>query len=155
MPQPCPNPIPNPVCLSVCLSEAASPQEKLSWTSPQGTRNCYQVRVSQYGKLRQADRAGTLLPPSPLDPTLLSLPVPHLPSTGCQSCLGCSGRADRMEKLLSERPFGPAPPLKPRLPTLCSTSGSSFCHQEGLWPKNLNMAKVKRNRTPWEMVMIS
>lgn len=42
-----------------------------------------------------------------------------------------------MEKLLSERPFGLAPPLKPRLPTLCSTSGSSHCPQDRLWPNNL------------------
>lgn len=37
------------------LSDAALPQGKLSWTSPLGTQECYQVRVSQYGELRQSE----------------------------------------------------------------------------------------------------
>ena len=40
-----------------------------------------------------------------------------------------NGEAPKWEALWP----GPAP--KPRLPTLCSTSGSSHCHQESPWPQ--------------------
>lgn len=67
-PQPCPNP---------SQTMSVLPQVKLSWTPPLETQECYRVSLTIWKD--EADRARTLLPPSPLKPTS-PLPVIASPS---------------------------------------------------------------------------
>ena len=140
IPQPCAPTHPKPClsfwgCFTPGKTELDLPTETQEFHQMKATR--WKARVDRWGSSATiSPEACPLSLPSP-SPAAPWVPVsPWMFRESWQN-----GEAPKWEALW------PGPTPKPRLPTLCSTSGSSQCHQESPWPQQppINKSKVKRN----------